>query len=80
MLNSYEILNVIKVWWTYIGSVVNNASHGIYVEFGSSGKTFNYHKPAWVPFYSWVGNRTFARAMDNKRQEMVAIISQYISW
>ena len=78
MLRSYKVHNITKVWDKYIWTISNDSDYAIYVEYWVQGRKFEYHKPKWTTFYTWVGNRTFARAMDNKEKEMIAIISSYI--
>lgn len=79
MLNSYKISEIKREWDAYIVIISNTAKHAIYVEYGIRGLTYNYHKPKGSVFYSWVGNRTMARAMDNKRDEMLKVL-QSILW
>jgi len=74
MLNSYEVENAKSDWNQVVGIIRNNADYAIYVERWVSWLTFTYHKPKWKPFYDWIGNRTFARAVDNKRDEVIKII------
>lgn len=61
-----------------IGQVWNTSKHAIFVEYGVEGKQYNYHKPKWNVFYKWVWNRTFARAIDNKKQDILSIIQKEI--
>jgi len=79
MLSSYVVERARDTWSSIIWSVSNSAWHAIYVERGQSGKAFTYHKPKWNPFYQWVGNRTFARAVDNTRDKIIQIIYQEIN-
>lgn len=74
MLNSYRIEGVEDKWDKIVWTISNDAEHAIYVEYGVEGLTFNYHKPKWGVFYRWIGNRTFARAVDNARDKVMQII------
>jgi len=79
MLNSYRVGGVTSKGENIVGEITNDADHAIYVEYWVDGVVFNYHKPKWNKFYSWIGNRTFARAIDNKREEILNIIAKE-SW
>lgn len=74
MLNSYVVDNARVDWNSIIGSIGNTTDYAIYVEYGVWWLTFNYHKPKGSVFYQWVGNRTFARAVDNVRDRVLQII------
>lgn len=74
MLDSYVVTEPVMVGWVIRAVIENKSWHAIYVEYWTSGLVFNYHKPKWKVFYSWVGNRTFARAVDNVRKKVIAII------
>jgi len=76
MLNAYRIKGISMEGDNVVGTISNDSWHAIIVEFGVSGLTYNYHKPKWNKFYSGVGNRTFARAIDNKRGEILQIIAR----
>lgn len=84
MLASYRVIWVKKEGQNLIWSIGNDAEHAVYVEFGVKGRSFNYHKPKWTTFFKGgsykglSGNRTFARALDNKRQEILNIIAKEI--
>lgn len=78
MVNSYKVLDARIEWNNMIASVGNTADHSIDVEFSIDWRTFNYHKPKWRTVYTWIWNRTFARAVDNKRQEILNIIANSI--
>lgn len=79
MLNSYEVKEPIVRNWEVVWSIENHAEHAIYVEFWVAWVRFWYHKPKWSLFYVGVGNRTFTRAVDNKRSEIIQIITNEIS-
>ena len=70
MVNSY-VMETKREWFQYTTTIKNTAPHAIYVEYGVKGKAYNYHKPKWVPFYQWVGNRTFARSIDSTGQKII---------
>ena len=74
MLNSYVVEDVKVEWDSVIGSIRNDADYAIFVEYWVNGLSYNYHKPKGTVFYQWVGNRTFARAVDNVRQRVEQII------
>lgn len=74
MLESYVVEDVKVEWDKVIGSIRNDADYAIYVEYGINGISYNYHKPKGTVFYQWVGNRTFARAVDNVRERVENII------
>lgn len=76
MVNSYRIEWLTRQWNNIVWTITNDADHAIYVEYGSTWLAFNYHKPKWSVFYTWVWNRTFARAIDNKRDEILQIIAK----
>jgi len=78
MLASYRMEGIKKVWNNIVGTISNDAWHAIFVEYGVGGLTYNYHKPKGSVVYRWQGNRTFARAMDNKRNEILQIIANEI--
>lgn len=78
MLNSYRVVWVKRDWNNLVWAIGNDAKHAIYVEFGVKGKVYNYHKPKWSTFYSGEGNRTFTRALDNKRQEILNLIQREV--
>ncbi len=59
------------------GSVYNDLDYAKYIEFGVQWRDYNYHKKGTV-IHTWVGNRTFTRAMDNKKAEIVNIIKNKI--
>lgn len=74
MIHSYRISDVEKFGNNYRIVISNESDHAIYVEYGVRWQTFNYHKPKWSVFYSWFGNRTMARALDSKKEEMNKIL------
>jgi len=74
MLNSYVVQRAELNWDSVVWSIGNEAEHAIYVEYGRGWVKFWYHKPKWSLFYVWEWNRTFARAVDNKREEIIKII------
>ena len=78
MLRSYKVENAKKEGWNIVGVISNDAWYAIYVEYGVEGVSFTYHKPKGVPFYKGVGNRTFARAVDNTRERIIQIIYKEI--
>ena len=77
MLNSY-ISDIDSDWSSVIWEVGNTAKHAIYVEYWVEWKKYNYHKPKGSVFYNWVWNRTFARAVDNKKWDILDIINRAI--
>ena len=74
MLDSYQIQSASMIWGSIVGIVWNTAWHAIYVERWQSWLVFNYHKPKWNVVFQWVGNRTFARAVDNTKDRILATI------
>lgn len=70
MLNSYN-MDTKREWFKYVTTITNTAPHAIYVEYGVKGKQYNYHKPKGSVFYRGVGNRTFARAVDNTKAKVI---------
>lgn len=74
MLNSYVMEWIREEWSSLIWSIKNDADYAIFVEYGIWWVSFNYHKPKWSVFYQWIGNRTFARAVDNVREKVMLII------
>lgn len=79
MLNSYEVKQPIQIDWVIRWEITNNSDHAIYVEYGVNGNVYMYHKPKGNPFYSGVGNRTFARAVDNVRDRITSLIHNEIN-
>jgi len=79
MLESYKVTNAKVDGDSVVWVIWNEAEHAIFVEYGVEWVIFWYHKPKWKLFYTWVGNRTFARAVDNKRDEIISIIYQEIN-
>ena len=79
MLNSFVVNNATIEWNSVVGIIWNDADHAIYVEYWANWLAYNYHKPKWTPFYRGVWNRTFARAVDNKKDEIIRIIYQEIN-
>lgn len=79
MLNSFVVKWASFDWQKVVWVISNTAEHAIYVEYGVNWLTYNYHKPKWNVFYQWVGNRTFARAVDNIREKVINIIYQEIN-
>lgn len=74
MLDSYVVEKAQYDGGRVVWVIGNTAGHAIYVEFGRRWVKFWYHKPKWSLFYVWEGNRTFTRAVDNKREEITKII------
>ena len=74
MLNSYVVNDPVVVDWVVKWVIENTSWHAIFVEYWVGWLKFNYHKPKGSVFYSWVGNRTFARAVDNVRKKVIEII------
>jgi hypothetical protein len=74
MVNSYKILDVVKRWNYYIWTIWNTADHSIYVEFGVDWRIYDYHKPKWSTFYTWVWNRTFQRSLINAQDDIYKLI------
>ena len=79
MLNSFTTQKATIEWDSVVWIIWNDADHAIYVEYWVNGLSYTYHKPKGSPFYRWVGNRTFARALDNKREEIIRIIYNEIN-
>ena len=79
MLNSYVVHNATTQWNKVIWTIGNTSWHAIYVEYWEWWVSFNYHKPKWSTIYRWQGNRTFARAVDNKRAKVIQIIFNEIN-
>lgn len=79
MLESYVTQNAKLEWGTVVWSIGNTAEYVLQVEYWVWWLVFKYHKPKWVTFYKWVWNRTFARAVDNKREEIINIIYNEIN-
>jgi len=79
MLDSYVVQSAKfdgdKIIWV----IGNTADYAINVEYWVWWLTYNYHKPKGSVYYQWVGNRTFARAVDNVRQKVENIIYQEIN-
>jgi hypothetical protein len=61
------------------GKVSNDTKYWIYVEYGVS-KPYNYHKPKWSIFYTWTWARMFTRGFDEKKREIIKIISNSIKY
>jgi len=80
MLNSYVVKQPVEVDWVIRGEITNTSDHAIFVEYWVGGQVYMYHKPKGSSFYAWVGNRTFARAVDNVREEVISIIHNEIKW
>jgi len=74
MLNAYRIEEIKDEWNRIIGTISNDTDYAIQVEYWVDWLMFNYHKPRWSVFYTWVWNRTFARAVDRSRNECMNII------
>jgi len=67
-----------KLWNNYIWSVENDTEYAVYVEYWVWWKDFNYNKPKWNNFYSWVGARMFTRTQDEEENEVSNIINKEI--
>jgi hypothetical protein len=67
-----------KLWNNYIWSVENDTEYAVYVEYWVWWKDFNYNKPKWSNFYSWVGARMFTRTQDEEENEVSNIINKEI--
>lgn len=74
MLSSYRTYRAENKWDSVIWYIENDSGHAIFVEYWRSGVMFWYHKPKWRLFYVGEWNRTFARAVDNVRDQVVQII------
>lgn len=74
MLWSYEVEHAKIEWDIIVWTIKNKADYAIYVEYWVGWLQFNYHKPKWNVFYRWIGNRTFARAVDNTRDRIMQIV------
>jgi len=83
MLNSYKVLETKEYADRVEWSITNDSEHAIFVEYGVKWKEYDYHKPAWKDprpvIYTGEGNRTFARAVDNKRNTISSIIQQALN-
>lgn len=77
MLDSYKVEQATEKDGKIVGVIYNEAKYAIYVEYGVRWLVYTYHKPKWTAFYDGVGNRTFARAVDNVRSEVEqAVLSE----
>ena len=81
MLNSYVIEKPRREWFRVIWSIKNTAPHAIYVEYWRNIKWLSnkYHKPKRSVVYEWIGNRTFARAVDNVKNAIDGKILEIIN-
>lgn len=70
MLSSY-VMDTKREWFKYITTIKNTAPYAIFVEYWVKSKVYNYQKPKWQIFYRWVGNRTFARSIDNTNSKII---------
>lgn len=66
-------------WW-----LINETEYAPYVEYGVSGKKYNYYKwggrrAGWSPFYSWVGARMYSKAQFENEKEVKSIIEGEIN-
>jgi len=74
MLSSYRIESLKFEDGNIVWTITNDADYAIYVEYWANWLRFNYHKPKWSTFYTWVWNMTFHRAVDNTRNQITLII------
>jgi phage host-nuclease inhibitor protein Gam len=79
MLDSFKTDQLLITTDTVTWTITNTSWHAIFVEYWVNWLTYNYHKPKWSVFYKWVGNRTFARAIDNTRDKVIEIIYNEIN-
>ena len=79
MLWSYRVETVKSEKGNIVWTITNDADYAVYVEYWVWGITFWYHKPKWSLFYTWVGNMTFHRAVDNSRDRIIQIIYNEIN-
>jgi hypothetical protein len=80
LLWNNKINRASNISWTIKWSVENNTEYAIYVEYWVRWKSFNYHKPKWSVFYSWVWARMFSKALDEKKSEIINIIKSNIKY
>jgi len=79
MLDSYVVQSAQVEGWKIVWAIGNTAEYAINVEYGVWWLKYNYHKPKGSVFYQWIGNRTFARAVDNIRSKVENIIYQELN-
>jgi len=75
LLHNNTVEPVRRIWKTLVSSVYNNTEYASIVEYGITWKDYNYHKPKWTIMYTWEGNRTFARALDNIKEILIEKLS-----
>ena len=78
LLWNNKIKQAVPVWWVIKWSVENTTEYAIFVEYWVRWRDYNYHKPKWSVFYTWVWARMFARSLDEKRQEITSVIKSNI--
>ena len=76
LLRNNRIKPAHREWKSIVASVYNATRYAYDVEFGFHWIEMNYHKPKWITVYRGVGNRTFARALDNKREKIIIYLSR----
>lgn len=67
-------------WNKIVGKVSNDTEYAIYVELWVWDRAYNYHKPKWTQFYTWIWARMFTRTADEKENEVIKIVSKKILW
>lgn len=77
LLGQTRIEQAKQSWNEIIGKVINdNTEYWLYVEYGVKNRAYNYHKPKWSVFYSWIGARMFTRWFDDTKQEIINNINK----
>lgn len=88
-INNHVIEYAQNKGWIITWSLVNKTKskawfpYAVALEYWVGWKSYNYHK--WPPadsttvIYSWVGNRTYARASDAKHREIMNLITKSLT-
>ena len=70
-----------KVNWNEVKwKVYNDTEYWIYVEYWVSWKAYNYNKPKWSIFFTWIWDRMFTRSFDEKKKEITKNITNALKY
>ncbi len=75
---NHDIIDAKVINWKIIATLENGTEYAFFLEYGVQWKEYNYYKGSkwWarINIYSWVGNRTYTRTIDEKQLEVFKII------
>lgn len=61
LLKNNKISDVVRNWLRFSIKVYNETLYAIFVEYWVMWKIYNYHKPAWKIFFSWIWAAMFRK-------------------